>query len=193
MPFSINDLDDHLASLIRELAPSTLLDIGPGAGKYGFLSRAVAAEDGFPLHTTCVEIDPVYVQHFNLTSLYDRVVVADAIELIKIPSLRFDLVVIGDCIEHMRKSHGIDLINFLIYRAGYIVIVYPEASVQDDWQGHAAEAHISVWGPEDFRGLDMVHYRHDSAEQPMHLFLIKGYQPSRKQVAEIRRDTMLFR
>jgi hypothetical protein len=78
----------------------------------------------------------------------------------------------------MKKSRGIDLLNFLVYRSGYICVTYPEAYVQDDWEGHAAEAHISTWGMADFSDWNTLHRSWDG----MHLFLIKGYQPSRMTI-----------
>ena len=175
MPFSWRIFDSHIGNLIGLLQPATVCDIGPGAGKYGRIVREQAARKDFPVHLTAVEIDESYVSHFNLCELYDRVIVADAIDLIRQPRLRFDLVIIGDCLEHMRKSAGVDLLNFLVYRSEYICIVYPEACVQDDWQDHPAEAHISSWSTHDFAGWQTLH-REASG---VHLFLVKGYQPGR--------------
>jgi hypothetical protein len=78
----------------------------------------------------------------------------------------------------MRKSEGTDLLNFPIYRTGYIAVVNPEAYLQDDWEGHAAEAHISTWGPHDFNNWNTLHHSWGG----MHLFLVKGYQPSRMTI-----------
>ena len=100
--------------------------------------------------------------------VYTEVIIDDAINLIKNPRIRYDLVIIGDCIEHMRKSDGLDLLNFLIYRSGYICVVYPAEYVQDDCEGHAAEAHISTWGLEDFAAWKPLHYFWSR----MHIFLI---------------------
>jgi len=155
-----------------------VLDIGPGSGKYAKIVRDVAAKDQFETHLTAVEIDGSYVEKFNLKSLYDDVIIDSAINLIEKPRVRFGLVIIGDCIEHMRKSDGLDLINFLIYRSGYIFVVYPEAFIQDDWEGHAAEAHISTWAIEDFATWKPLHHN----RRNMHLVVIKGYQPSRMRI-----------
>ena len=88
--------------------------------------------------------------------------------------MRFDLVIIGDCIEHMRKSDGVDLLNFLMYRSGYICVIYPEAYIQDDWDGHAAEGPYIDLGSGRFQRLEDA-----PSLMQSNLFLIKGYQPSR--------------
>lgn len=175
MPFSTDAFDQYIAKLIEFLQPARVLDIGPGAGKYVDMLRPLAAQHNFETHITGVEIDEVYVEKFHLRTRYDELIVGDAIELILQPKVRYDFVIIGDCIEHIRKSVAIDLLNFLVYRSGYICIVYPEALVQDDWHGHAAEAHISTWCKEDFRGWDTLH----RVWNDMNLFLIKGYQPTK--------------
>jgi hypothetical protein len=185
MPFSYNTFDDYVRTLFKLLKPLRICDIGAGAGKYGTLARRVAAQENFSTHLTAIEIDPAYVRQFNLATIYDEVIIEDAICMIHSPRLRFDLVIFGDCIEHMRKSIGVDLINFLIYRSGYICVIYPDTCVQDDWEGHAAEAHISTWGLEDFKSWTTLHYMRSK----MHLFLVKGYQPS--QVTITRDSTAL--
>jgi hypothetical protein len=174
MPFSYNVFDDYVETLFKLLKPLRICDIGAGAGKYGTIARRVAAQENFSTHLTAIEIDPAYVKRFNLAKIYDEVIMEDAICMIHKPRLRFDFVIFGDCIEHMRKSIGVDLINFLIYRSGYICVIYPDACVQDDWEGHAAEAHISTWGLEDFKSWNTLHHR----SSKINLFLIKGYQPS---------------
>jgi SAM-dependent methyltransferase len=169
--WSQRTFDHYVGTLFDLLQPARVLDIGPGRGKYSAIAKAKAKEHGFACHLTAVEIDAAYVEEFKLRDLYDEVIVDDAVNLIKEPRRRFDLVIIGDCIEHMRKSDGIDLINFLIYRSAYICIICPEAWLQDDLDGHTAEAHISIWGVEDFRGMNMLH----RFVKPMHAFLVKGY------------------
>src|SRR5579871_5356459 len=137
MPYSNDTFDYYIGTVIELLRPSVVYDVGAGAGKYGKLIRSIAERSGFETRTIGVEIDNTYVTEFGLAEIYDELLIGDAIRLIDDPKIRADLVLIGDCIEHMRKSTGTDLLNFLIYRAGYICIIYPEAYVQDDWQGHA--------------------------------------------------------
>ena len=178
MPFSYGEFDYWVGTLIDLLQPATVLDIGPGAGKYGRIIRARASQSTFTTHLTAIEIDASYVDTYKLRDIYDVVTIDDAISLLKAPRCRYDLVMIGDCIEHMRKSSAVDLLNFLIYRAGYICVIYPDRFVQDDVDGHAAEAHISTWSQADFAAWDVVHHSRNG----MHMFLIKGYQPSRMRI-----------
>ena len=187
MPYSVDVYDGHVSELIGMLRPASILDIGPGAGKYGKMARQVAAAKGFVPQVTAMEIDQSYVDEFGLNDLYDRVIVGDAVDLIKTPAIRFDMVIIGDCIEHLRKSDGIDLLNFLMYRTAHIVVVYPDGFLQDGSDDHPAEAHISAWNIEDFRGWKTLHASHAC----VNLVLIRGYLPSEVEIAVLENNRIL--
>jgi hypothetical protein len=154
VPFSSNAFDYYIGTVVGLLQPRRVCDIGPGAGKYAGIVRRAAEQQGFAAHLTAVEIDESYVAQYGLRSLYDEVIVADAVRLIDNPKSRFDLVIIGDCLEHMRKSYGIDLLNFLVYRSGYICVIYPEAYVQDDWDGTCRRGSYFYLGNGRFRRLE---------------------------------------
>ena len=59
-----------------------------------------------------VELDATTVEEYRLRDLYDEVWVMDAGDLINDANRVFDAVIIGDCIEHMRKNVGLDLLIF---------------------------------------------------------------------------------
>jgi hypothetical protein len=84
----------------------------------------------------------------------------------------YDLVIFGDSIEHMPKSVGLDLLNFLTYRSQYILILAPEFILQHEVNGVAEEAHISVWSEHDFTWHDR--WAWDNCWL-ISLFLLRGY------------------
>ncbi|WP_298263712.1 class I SAM-dependent methyltransferase [Acidocella sp.] len=174
MPYSSDIFNADIVDIISALQPRSVCDIGPGAGKYGKILRQQADKMGFYTRITALEIDESYVEKFDLNSIYDEIIIGDAITLLLSPRVRFDLVIMGDCIEHMRKSDAIDLLNFLTYRSAYICVIYPDEYVQDDWEGHAAEAHISIWHKHDFRKMRCLH----SKWARSNLCLIRGFQPA---------------
>lgn len=175
MPFSNDHFNSYVSDLVGMLRPARVLDIGPGAGKYGNLVRSRASVDQFETHLSAIEIDQEYIDKYELRMLYNEVGVGHAGALINNPRLRYDLVIMGDVIEHMRKSVAVDLLNFLVYRTGYICVIYPHEMCQDDWEGHLHEAHISTWGQTDFQGWNVHHREWEN----MRLALIKGYLPTR--------------
>lgn len=78
----------------------------------------------------------------------------------------FDLAIIGDCIEHMPKSVGLDLLNFLTYRTQHTIVLAPEFSVQGSVNGVVSKSHVSVWSEVDFdRLIDDLNAAQASASQ----------------------------
>ncbi|MFL5296279.1 MAG: class I SAM-dependent methyltransferase [Phenylobacterium sp.] len=151
MPTSAMVFDQHIAALIARMQPASVLDIGPGAGKYGMIVKALR-EHGIKIDSlAAVEIDESYIEQFKLNDIYDVVQLGDASMLPDVgPDAEWDLVILGDVLEHFRKSRGVDLIDYLFYRTKYIVLVVPIDYIQGAWEGHHAEAHISTWYPADF-------------------------------------------
>jgi len=153
MPYSDVLFDDISSKFIQNIQIVECLDIGSGAGKYGKVVRQFHPN----ARIVGIEIEPDYISKFDLNSIYDymRCIAAEKIIEEDIDK-QYDLVIIGDCIEHMRKSVGIDLLNFLVYRSKYILVLYPEKYLQGSWEGYRSEAHISFWKENDFSGMDFI-------------------------------------
>ena len=170
-----SDVFDKLsADIIRRISPKSLLDIGPGQGKYGKLARNLEPS----CHTSAVEVSQAYVQAYDLENIYNTVHVLDGAGLVTESSWRnrtFDFIVIGDCIEHMPKSQGLDLLNFLTYRCGYLLVIVPEFAWYDTDASSMehTESHISVWSETDFSWHDRFAFMRGEI---MQFFLLRGYQ-----------------
>lgn len=169
--------DQMVADLAARIQPASLLDIGPGQGKYGRMVKAANPH----CHSCAVEIADEYVKAYGLADLYDEVVVGDGAALVHEAGWRnrtFDLVTIGDCIEHMPKSQGLDLLNFLTYRCGYLIVIAPEFCWYDTdtAQMQHTESHISVWSEYDFAWHDRFAFMRGEI---MQIFILRGYQQSR--------------
>src|SRR3989344_7453428 len=152
MPYSSFIFDKSIEEIIRLLKPETLLDLGAGAGKYGELAKKINSS----IKLTAVEIEKDYIKNFKLPSIYDEVWNISATDLInpKYYDQIFDVIMIGDIIEHLRKSDGIDLLNFLIYRSRWIAVQFPHRYLQNSVEGYHSEAHISVWSAKDFDSFE---------------------------------------
>lgn len=103
MPFSDDSNIEWVKWLIGELKPQTVIDVGPGAGKYGRLIREVSPETT----TTAVEIWEPYVETYGLRSIYNTVIVGDARDFDG--GYHVDLVILGDVLEHMSKADAVAL------------------------------------------------------------------------------------
>lgn len=171
--------DTVVQHLLEAIGPATALDIGAGAGKYGrLLAQAVPH-----CHRTAVEPEASYIERFSLTTQYHALhrCTADHWMAAALDS-RYDLAILGDCIEHMPKSAGLDLLNFLVYRCAYVLVIAPEFVVQGAVGDVAGEAHLSVWSERDLGWHDLWAWDNCRA---VSLLLLRGYQPSTVSLAEV--------
>lgn len=169
MPFSENTFDDMAYALVERTRVDCFLDIGAGNGKYGKLLKLLHPHSV----RVAVEIERDYIERFALDTIYDEVLHMDAAHLIEARlEDTYDLVILGDCLEHMRKSVGVDLLSFLVYRVRHALIIYPERYLQGPWFGYRSEAHISNWSAHDFAGFDHLLLRRGTTAA----VCINGYQ-----------------
>lgn len=154
MPYSSTLLDDVALQVFSAARFDRLLDIGAGAGKYGRMIAAVRPD----VHRTALEVWTPYVEQFNLPGLYHDVQDRDGRDLMRDVDQTFDLVTLGDVLEHLPKSDGIDLLEFLIYRSRLIWVQVPRRYLQGSVEGNPHEAHVSIWSERDFAPYEHVAY-----------------------------------
>lgn len=135
------------------MSPRTVLDIGAGAGRFGQLVKRLNSQ----AHVTAVEIDAEYIDRFGLLEIYDTVLNTDVESLLHDVDVDYDLVILGDVIEHLRKSVGVDLLNFFVYRARRILVIFPLRYRQGAFDGRRHEAHVSIWGQSDFQWCEAAY------------------------------------
>lgn len=118
MPFSDNSNIEWTRWLISELKPASVIDVGPGAGKYGTIIKEFDSQT----HTTGVEIWAPYIEEFQLSKIYDTIHVCDARIY---PSYVADLVILGDVLEHMGRDEALILWNKIRSEAKAALISIP--------------------------------------------------------------------
>jgi hypothetical protein len=170
MPYSSFIFDNAIAEIIKFIKPRTFLDLGAGAGKYGSIVKEIDPS----IETIAVEIEKDYIEKFNLHSIYKQVWNISVTDLIqpKYFDSNFDVVMIGDILEHLKKSEGVDLLNFLIYRCRWIIVEFPHRYLQNAVDGYATEAHISVWTENDFLSFERTQMY---AKDMQRLIIFRGY------------------
>jgi hypothetical protein len=145
-----------------QLQPNSILEIGTGFGKYGLLfreyldiraaanDRARLSPENWRVRIDGIECFAPYISDLQ-RSIYDRLVIGDALdEIDKLPS--YDLVFLGNVIEHFPKEDGRLLLDKCIAHALRMVIVTtPESfTPQGAEYGNRHEARHSLWTQEDF-------------------------------------------
>lgn len=179
MPGSFVVFDSLARQLIEWIRPQSAIDFGPGSGKYGRLLQGAAPG----CRRVAVEAEASYVERFDLKGLYDEVRVQTAAQwMAGNAEARYDLAILGDCIEHMPKTAGLDLLNALAYRTAYTLVVTPEFIVQGAVGGVASEAHVSVWSERDFDWHDLWAFDNCRATS---VILLRGYLPSPVPLVEL--------
>ncbi len=173
MPYSDPSFDTEVAKFIKDNQMSRYLDIGAGSGKY---SEIISKNVKDP-KIIGIEAEIEYINQFNLKDKYSVLYnqkIEDFVD--ENPDFHTDIVTIGDCIEHLKKSDGLDLLHFLVYRSTYIILVFPTQYVQYSWKGHDTEAHRSVWDISDFKQFEFKLKR----KGVMNMVIINGFLNSSK-------------
>ena len=127
-----------------ENTPKTILDVGCGYGKYGVLLREYL--EGNPL-VDGVEAWPEYIENHNLRGIYNHVYSDDVVNLDNETLSLYDLVMMGDVIEHIEKEAALDLLSRI---PGYVIIATPFDHFHTDEGLPPTEAHVSHWTKDDF-------------------------------------------
>lgn len=162
MPSSRPELIPFVVNLVMQVQPRSILEIGTGFGKYGFLFREYldiwgAAADTARLEPSNwqVRIDGIEFYEPYITDLqrkiYDNIIIGDA--MTEIDALgRYDLIFLGDVIEHFPKEDGRLLLEKCQAHANRLIVVTTPNyfNPQGAEYGNDKETHHCLWMREDF-------------------------------------------
>ena len=153
---------DHISWLcdkVIKVKPRSILDLGFGFGSKGMLFREytdVWNGDYFGWKTRIdgVEIYDKYITDLQRI-LYDNIYTQDIKTFVKTMGY-YDLVYMGDVIEHFDKEEGLEVIKELKKRARCLIVATPKKILpQGEVYGNKYEAHKSEWFREDFEGFEV--------------------------------------
>lgn len=139
MPYSSDEGKAWALRRLAELKPSTIVDIGAGAGAYARMLRPRLHH----AHLTAIEVHEPYVQRFGLCELYDLVIVSD-VRTWPLPTC--DAVILGDVLEHFTKPEAVAVWEKARKAAGHVllslpIVEYPQGPSEDN----PHEAHLHTW------------------------------------------------
>ncbi len=149
--WSISTMIEHVV----RLQPRSVMDVGHGYGKWGFLIREALDFVGqrHAREEWAVRIDGLdaFPQSSPLLEwAYNNLEVADVLTVSGEIS-GYDVVLLGDVIEHMPKHDGIRLLTELLNQNRSVLVNTPRAYFeQHDIGGNPFERHRSYWSPDDF-------------------------------------------
>lgn len=171
MPSSRPNAIPTTVHVVRQLSPESILDVGVGFGKWGLLFREysdiVAAENsperyarsGWKVRIDGIEGFPEYLTPVH-DYVYDRIYVGLAQDVVDEIG-EYDVIHVGDMIEHVPKDLGMELLRRLLGKARKALVVStPKYDThQHELVGNELERHQSVWSAADFRELPGAHVR----------------------------------
>ena len=158
MPSSTWVHTSTIQDLFWKYRPTSLLDVGIGYGRWGFLAREQLdvfcgryRKPEWQTKIVGVEVFPSYIQSHQHW-IYDRVIVRDAMEYLEEATEQFEMAIAGDVVEHFNKSEALKFIDLLCKVAKIVILCIPfgPGYPQGAACGNQYEAHQSTWEKSDF-------------------------------------------
>lgn len=155
MPSSAWENHDFARERFDRAAPKRVLDVGPGSGKWAKVLGDRPRRPHAGEHWTGLEVFPRYVLDYDLTSLYDRIVVDDVRRAGDVIGSGFDLIILGDILEHLEPAEARDVAALLRGSGAALLVAGPIVRFeQGSWGGNDHEAHL--WHPTVDDWLELV-------------------------------------
>lgn len=163
MPTSEPFLIPQVLSLVLQLNPSRILDVGVGFGKWGFLLREYLEvcqgryhKKDWEKRIDGVEVFKDYIDDHHKI-FYDKVFKKDILKF-PIEKHDYDLIILGDVIEHLEKKDALKLISKLKRHANLIITTPNGKTLQGESFGNKHETHLSGFFPDDFKRFNAKVY-----------------------------------
>jgi len=157
MPSSDPAAIPSVVRFVKSLQPKTILDLGCGFGKWGFLFREYLEVAKGRYYLKDWEVDITGVDIFSKYIVdqhhvfYDRIRVEDVFTFFEHDQTVYDFIMCGDLIEHMHMQEGQALLGLLLTRGKANCVVTPAKFVeQGAYLGNEHEIHLTLWAEEDF-------------------------------------------
>jgi len=152
----------HLYSLVTYLdavRPASILDVGLGNGKLGFIARdyldVMIGEryhrKQWQLQLDGIEVFGDYIQDHQ-RAIYNDIFIGNAYDVIDGLG-QYDMIIMGDVLEHFDKPKGLAFIEKCFHHAHKAIALF--IPLGNGWSqgaiyGNPHEAHLSAWQIDEF-------------------------------------------
>lgn len=107
-----------IMAAVAEIMPKSVLDLGMGFGKFGFLIRAYfdlrpgkrGGYDRWKMRIDGIEIFKEYITDVH-KYIYDDIFIGDAVDILSEKNLYYDMVIGVDILEHFTRKDGYTFIE----------------------------------------------------------------------------------
>ena len=175
---SSSGFDTSIQRLVDLTGAKNILELGCGQGKFGAMMTGGAEPRS--LRAVQKVFGPNDVEHLKAIG-YEEVIDQDILEYFRNGfDQTYDIVVALDVIEHFLYSDVMSIINFALYRADYMLLVWPSAHPQNG-AVHSFDRHRSSFELRDLSDkFDVVFYAQSGfAEMNFvhryHIALLRGH------------------
>jgi SAM-dependent methyltransferase len=156
MPTSDHHNINAIVTLVTQLGPRRILDIGCGFGKYGVLLREYLdiwhqrlLPDEWQVTLDGIEAFPAYRNPIH-DYVYNTVHYGDAQEILHNLG-EYDLVLLADVIEHFEKEEAMRLVSECFLHSEVVLVSTPqEFYAQGAINNNSYEAHLHLWTKNEF-------------------------------------------
>lgn len=147
-----------IVASVLSLEPRSVVDLGMGTGKYGFLLREqfdLAANrigrDDWRLRIVGVEGWADYVGDHS-RAVYDEIVIADARDYLRgCEPGQFDIALAIDILEHFPPVPAVSFLDSALETSRYVLVSTPRRYYPQEEHGNELERHLSWWPPKALR------------------------------------------
>jgi len=134
----------------------SVLDVGCGFGKWGFLARlyiqiwdSKLTKEVYQNWRDNLQVDAIEIFIDYITDLqrliYNKIYIGDMREVIEKVG-NYDLIIMGDVLEHIPLQDGLTLLKKARAKARWIIITMPDYFVTGNpSMGNKAEIHQHIW------------------------------------------------
>lgn len=162
MPSSRPETISHICLRILGINPTSILDVGVGFGKWGFLSREYTDirwgrynRDSWKTVIDGIEVFNTYITDLQKL-IYNNIFIGNVMEVL--PNLMvYELIIANDIIEHFEKEESKKLISLIELKSKRSIITTPNGfSQQGVYLGNAWERHLCGWTKEELKVFGRV-------------------------------------
>jgi hypothetical protein len=160
----------NIVYLVSQIKPKSILDVGKGFGKYGFLlheyvginnskrlNPAQTLKEQSDILIDAVEIDDQLLLP-HLDQFYNKVYRGNILEMYS-ELINYDLIMLIDVIEHLEKKAAIKMLQFYSQKKINIIIATPSKFFNQHLYDSKYEEHVSFWELTDFKKISNVEYQ----------------------------------